>query len=112
MTSLSIRTEKKIIEELDRLARLQNLDRTSIVRKILKRGIEKEKLELAITLYISGESIERATDISQCNFWDILSELKKRGIMKHFDLDAEKEIILNTIAKDNPDLKKKILEIK
>jgi len=112
VTSLSIRTEKEIIEELDRLAKLQNLDRTSIVKKILKRGIEEEKLELAIALYLKGQTIGRSADISQCNFWDLLDELKKRGIMKHFDLDAEKEIILDTIAKDDQNLRKRILEMK
>ena len=112
MTSLSIRTEKEIISELDRLASLQNLDRTSIVRRILKRGIEEEKLELEIALYIKGESIGRATDISKCNIWNLLDELKKREIKKHFDLETEKEIILETIARDDPELQRKIREIK
>ncbi|MHA1131766.1 MAG: hypothetical protein ACTSQI_01125 [Candidatus Helarchaeota archaeon] len=108
MTSLSIRTEKEIIEELDRLANLQNVDRTTIVRKILKRGIEDEKLELGIALYLKGESIGRAVDISKCNLWVLLEELKIRGITKRFDLEAQKEIMISTIAKDDPTLQKKI----
>lgn len=112
MTSLSIRTEKEIIDELDRLATLQNLDRTAIVRRILERGIEEEKLELGIALYLKGESIGYATEISKCNFWSLLDELKKRGITKHFDLETEKEIILETIAKNDLELQRKIREIK
>ena len=111
MTSLSIRTEKEIIEELDKLAKLQNVDRTTIVRKILKRGIEEEKLELGIALYLKGESIRRVVDISGCNIWTLLDELKKRGITKRFDFNDEKEIILATIAKDNPALQKKVKEL-
>ena len=112
MTSLSIRTEEKIIKELDRLASLQKLDRTAIVRRILERGIEEEKIELGIALYLKGESIGRATEISGCNLWNLLDELKIRGVTKHFDLETEKEIILETIAKDDLELQNKIKKIK
>ena len=112
MTSLSIRTEKEIINELDRLASLQNLDRTAIVRRILERGIEEEKIELGIALYLKGESIGHATEISRCNLWNLLDELKKQGIIKHFDIETEKEIILETIAKDDPELQNKIRKLK
>jgi len=111
MTSLSIRTDKKILEELDRLAQIQDLDRSTIVKRILKRGIEEEKINLGIALYLKGESIGRAIDIAKCNLWDLLDELKKRGITKHFDLEVEKEIILNTIAKNDPTLQEKIKDL-
>ena len=112
MTSLSIRTDKKIIEELDRLAALQEMDRTDVVKKILKRGIEEEKLELAIILYMKGDSIGKAVDVSQCDLWELLDELKKRGITKRFDIEEAKDIILATIAKNDPSLQRKIKELK
>jgi len=112
MTSLSIRTEKKILDELDRLASLRQVDRTTIVKRILERGIDEEKLELAIYLYTKGESIGRTLDVSQCNIWELLDELKKRGITKHFDLEDAKEIILSTIGKNDSTLQDKLNELK
>ncbi len=82
------------------------------MRKILKRGIEEEKLELGIALYLKGESIGRVVDISDCNLWELLDELKARGITKRFELDDQKEILLATLAKDDPLLQEKIRSLK
>ena len=83
-----------------------------VVRKILRRGIEEEKLELGIALYLKGESIGKIVDISECNLWDLLDELKIRGITKRFDLEDQKEILLATLAKDDPILQEKIRSLK
>ncbi len=79
---------------------------------ILEQGIEKERLDLAVSSYLKGESIGRAVDVSQCNLWALLEEFKKRGITKRFDLDVAKELVLSTIAKNDPELQDKIKELK
>jgi len=111
MTNLSVRMNKEMIDELDRIAELLGIDRATIVRKIINTGIELQKIEVAIELYQKGDTLERAANISGASLWDLFEELKNRGITSKFDIDQEKDTYLRVFAKDNEDLKKKIKNI-
>jgi len=111
MTNLSVRMNKEMIDELDRIAELLGVDRATIVRKIIDTGIELQKIEVAIQLYQKGDTLERAANISGASLWDLYEELKNRGITSKFDIDQEKDTYLRVFAKDNEDLKKKIKNI-
>ncbi len=111
MTNLSVRMKKETIDELDRIAELLNIDRATIVRKIIDKGIEQQKIELAIELYQKGDTLERAANISGASLWDLFEELKSRGITSKFDIEQEKETYIRIFAKDNKDLMDKIRKI-
>jgi predicted HTH domain antitoxin len=111
MTNLSVRMKKETIDELDRIADLLNIDRATIVRKIIDKGIEQQKIELAIELYQKGDTLERAANISGASLWDLFEELKSRGITSKFDIEQEKETYIRIFAKDNKDLMDKIRKI-
>lgn len=111
MTNLSVRMNKEMIDELDRIAKLLGVDRATIVRKIIDTGIELQKIEVAIELYQKGDTLERAANISGASLWDLFEELKNRGITSKFDIDQEKDTYLRVFANDNEDLKKKIKNI-
>jgi predicted HTH domain antitoxin len=111
MTNLSVRMNKEMIDELDRIAELLGVDRATIVRKIIDTGIELQKIEVAIELYQKGDTLERAANISGASLWDLFEELKNRGITSKFDIDQEKDTYLRVFANDNEDLKKKIKNI-
>ena len=111
MTNLSVRMNKEMIDELDRIAELLGVDRATIVRKIINTGIELQKIEVAIELYQKGDTLERAANISGASLWDLFEELKNRGITSKFDIDQEKDTYLRVFANDNEDLKKKIKNI-
>lgn len=111
MTNLSVRMNKEMIDELDRIAELLGIDRATIVRKIIDTGIELQKIEVAIELYQKGDTLERAANISGASLWDLFEELKNRGITSKFDIDQEKDTYLRVFANDNEDLRKKIKNI-
>jgi len=111
MTNLLVRMKKETIDELDRIAELLNIDRATIVRKIIDKGIEQQKIELAIGLYQKGDTLERAANISGASLWDLFEELKSRGITSKFDIEQEKETYMRIFAKDNKDLMDKIRKI-
>jgi len=111
MTNLSVRMNKEMIDELDRIAELLGVDRATIVRKIIDTGIELQKIEVAIELYQKGDTLERAANISGASLWDLFEELKNRGITSKFDIDQEKDTYLRVFANDNEDLRKKIKNI-
>ena len=111
MTNLLVRMKKETIDELDRIAELLNIDRATIVRKIIDKGIEQQKIEFAIELYQKGDTLERAANISGASLWDLFEELKRRGITSKFDIEQEKETYIRIFAKDNKDLMDKIRKI-
>lgn len=111
MANLSVRMEKTTLDELDRIANLLRIDRATIVRRILKNGIERQKIELAIDLYQKGEMLEKAADISGAVLWDLFDEIKSRGITKKFDLEQEKDTVIKIIGKNNKELIEKIRKL-
>lgn len=108
MANLSVRMNKEILDELDRIAKLQEVDRATIVRRIIDRGIKKQRIDLALDLYQKGESLERAANISGASLWDVLEQRKRRGITSKFDIEEEKDTIIRIFAKEDEELEKKI----
>jgi len=112
MTNLSVRMKKDIIDELDRIAALLGLDRATIVRRIIDNGINLQKVEVAIDLYQKGDTLERAANISGASLWNLIEEVKKRGITSKFDIEQEKDTYVRVFGKDNKILIERIKEIK
>lgn len=72
----------------------------------------KQKLEFGIELYQKGETLERAANISGTSLWDLIEEVKKRGITSKFDIEQEKELYIRAFAKNDKELADKIRNIK
>ena len=53
-----------MIDELNKIEELLEVDRATIVRKIIDNGIERQKIEVAIDLYQKGNTLEEAANIS------------------------------------------------
>ncbi len=111
MINLSVRMKKEIIDELDHLADLLGVDRATIVRKIINTGIEQQKIEVAINLYQKGDTLERAANISGASLWDLLEEIKKRGITSKFDVEQEKDTYIRVFGSKSKELIDKIRNI-
>lgn len=112
MTNLSVRMKKDIIDELDRIAALLGVDRATIVRKIIDNGIVQQKVEVAIDLYLKGDTLERAANISGAPLWDLFEEIKRRGITSKFDMEQERDTYIRVFGKENKSLIDLIKEIK
>ena len=70
------------------------------------------KIDAAINFYQKGETLERAANLTGASLWDLIDEVKKRGIVSDFDLEQEKDTYIKALAKENEDLAKKIDNIK
>ena len=111
MINLSVRMKKEIIDELDHLADLLGVDRATIVKKIINTGIEQQKIEVAINLYQKGDTLKRAANISGASLWDLLEEIKKRGITSKFDVEQEKDTYIRVFGSKSKELIDKIRNI-
>jgi predicted HTH domain antitoxin len=111
MINLTVRTKKKLVEQIDVIAKMKHLDRAQIIRQILETGIETEKINLAIELYQKGETVERAANLAEISIWDLLDAIKERGLKLHVDMAHEKVMFSNYFEKTNPELSKRILKM-
>ena len=49
--TITSRLPDKMVEEIERIAKLENLDRSSVVRRLLNKAIPEWKLDYALKLY-------------------------------------------------------------
>ncbi|MFO8019038.1 MAG: ribbon-helix-helix protein, CopG family [Promethearchaeia archaeon] len=109
--NLSVRIKKNTLKELDSLAQLLGVDRASIVRDVIKKGLDTKKIDIALELYQKGDTLEKAANTANISLWDLIDEVKKRGITSKSDIEQTKTLIVKTIAGDDEELAKKIKNI-
>ncbi|MHA2273770.1 MAG: UPF0175 family protein [Candidatus Hodarchaeales archaeon] len=95
MTTLSLRTDSELIEELDHLAQLEQIDRATIARRILKAGLLPAKLEIAAKLYMDGASLGKAAETAKVSLWAFIDYLEEKGITRPFD-EGEVDRVMKT----------------
>ncbi len=75
----------KMIEEI---AEIERLDKSSVIRRLLDKGIIQWKEEFALKLYQDGDvSLGRAAEISSLNIWEFLDKLAEKKIPLNYDAD-------------------------
>ena len=85
---MNLRLDEDLIEEFEELAKEENLDRSSLVRKILIEGLQQERLNFAIQKYLLKEiSIERAAEIARISLHELILKMSQLGIPSNFSLE-------------------------
>jgi len=81
MRNISLRTSEKIMKEAEKLAKLEYVDKSTVLREALERGLEDIKLEVAIKLFVKGKiSTSEAANIADISVGEMMDEFVKRGI--------------------------------
>ena len=81
MRNISLRTSEKIMKEAEKLAKLEYVDKSIVLREALERGLEDIKLEVAIKLFVKGKiSTSEAANIADISVGEMMDEFVKRGI--------------------------------
>ncbi|MBI2119693.1 MAG: UPF0175 family protein [Elusimicrobia bacterium] len=79
------------------LAQLEGEDRSSIIRKLVRLGMETYRKNSAIKAYSQGKaSLSKAAELMGVTVWEFLSELGRQGGKIHYD-SQEFEKDLETI---------------
>ena len=111
MINLTVRSKKDIVKELDHLAKIKGVDRSQILRELIQRGLEEEKLWTAVDLYKRGETMEYAANLTHVNLWDLIEFMHKHNIAQNFDSEQEGLLYAKILEIDYPELSKKILDL-
>lgn len=75
---MNLRLEDKLIKEFEELAKYENLDRSSLVKKILIEGLQQERLNFVIQKYLLKEiSLERAAEIAKISIHELILKVSQ-----------------------------------
>ncbi len=96
LISLGIRLDKKMVEELNRIAGEEHLDRTTVIRKLIADAIENYKREVVLRKYEQGKiSISKAAEDTELTVGEIEEYMVKKGYRsKYSTADMEREMEL------------------
>ena len=81
MKNISIRLKEDFMKEAKRLAKLEMVDKSTIIREALEKGFAEIKLEIAIEMFSKGKiSTTEAAEIAELSVGEMMDELVRRGI--------------------------------
>ena len=85
---------KQLKKSLKELQELTGEDQSTILRKVVDRGLSEARLDIAVDRYVRDKaSLEQASVIAGVSLWRFLDELRTRSVaLKYSRADAEAEI--------------------
>ncbi len=85
---------KHLKKSLKELQKLSGDDQSSLLRKLVDRGVAEAKMDIAVDRYVKEQSsLEQASAVAGVSLWRFLDELRQRNVaLKYSMADAEAEI--------------------
>lgn len=83
MSVISIRVDKKLKEELEEVARLKNLDKSTLIKQMLPNLLLQGRIQASIEAYQSGMTAENAAATAGLDLWTFLDALRENNILHH-----------------------------
>ena len=91
---ISLLVPKPLRKSIKELQELTGEDQSTILRRLLDKGLAETKIEIAVDSYVKGKSsLDKSAEIAGVSLWSFLDELRKRNApLKYSIADAESEI--------------------
>ncbi len=94
LVSVTARLGSESLEYIKKVSKMFNLDKSTAFRTILQKGIQEDKKEKALELYIKGKfSIGQAAKFADMYIGDFYDLMKQRGIESNLTLEDFNESI-------------------
>ena len=91
MKSISIRLREDFMKEAQKLAQLESVDKSTIIREALEKGFAEVKLEIALEYFSKGKvSTSEAAKIADLSIGEMMDEIVKRGLKQQLTMDDMK----------------------
>ncbi len=92
--TLTSRLPDEMVKKIEEIAQIEKLDKSSIIRRLLDKGIVQWMEDYALKLYQNGEvSLGRAAEISSLSIWEFLDKLAEKKIPLNYSVDDLKNDI-------------------
>ncbi len=83
---VTLRLEPALLDELDGLARDEHLDRSELIRRLLREGVERRRIDGAVSEYAVGQvSAWRAAELARVSLYEMLDRIAAAGITYELD---------------------------
>lgn len=91
-TTLSTRLPPEEVRSLDELARQRGLDRSSMVKALLRRGLRETQIETAFEAFAKEEvTLSRAAEMAGLSVRDFVARMDEHRVLLHYDVDDLEE---------------------
>jgi len=81
MGVISVRPTPDLERKIKKLMEFEKVDKSSIVRRALEKGLNEELKRLALSLYIERKvSLAKAAEIAEISIRDMIELIKERGV--------------------------------
>jgi len=100
--SVGIRMNDELLEKLDKMSKEENLDRSTLVRKLVEKGYKLQKKEKAADKYKKGQlTLSKAAEEAEITIWEMEKFLIDSGYKSQYSVkDLEREI--SEISREKP----------
>ncbi len=96
----NIRLDADLVAALERVARAEGIDRPAAIKRLLELSLREWEITHALDRYRGGEiSLGRASEESGLSEWEVLDEIKNRGIAYPLTTDEVHERLGSTLGK-------------
>ena len=85
---LTTRAPDSLVKDIENLAKEEQLDKSSLIRRLLAEAVEEKRKRKALELYREGKvSMGKAASIAKLSIWEMLDKIKEKGL--HIDYGNE-----------------------
>ena len=86
--TISTRLDPEEVKLLESLAELSGLDRSTLVKGLLRRGMREFRLEHAAeALRKEKVTLSRAAELAGLDVWDFIAGMESQGLELHYGVD-------------------------
>ena len=94
LVSITTRLGMDNLDYIKKISKMFNLDRSTAFRNVLQKGIEEDKKEKALDLYIKGKfSIEQAAKFADIYIGEFFELMKAKGIESNLTIEDFEESV-------------------
>ncbi len=92
--TLTTRVDEKLAKLIDEIAKYEEIDRSTIIRRFLSKAVRDWLIEKNLKDYEEGKiTLWQAAKNCELSLWEMINEAKKRGITISYTLEDLKEDI-------------------
>lgn len=94
--AIGIRLETDMLKKIDFLGRVESMDRSTIIRRLLVKGFQEEIKEKSAEEYLEGSiTLSEAAHRAKLTLWDFQHYLVDKGFKSSYSIeDIDEEIKL------------------
>jgi len=83
--TISTRLDKQQVNDLENFAKIESLDKSKFLKKLINKSLKEYKIRHALSLYSKKRlSLGKAAEVAGLNIWDFIDSLKRHRISLNY----------------------------